>query len=250
MTEQSRSLEGKVAVVTGAGRGIGKAISIAYAQQGAGVCCAARTLSEIEDTVRVIEGSGGNGLAIQTDVTRLEAVEQMFRGASEFFGGIDIVVVNAGGRLDSGRVDDGDPLKWLATVELNLVGAYYCVRSAIPYLKSRGSGKIITMGSGIGHRGRVASSAYACSKAGLWMLTRVAAQELWEYDISVNELIPGPVDTRLTPDSSARPEGSVFNIDSEWVKSPKDVTQLALFLATQPDRGPTAQSFSLMRRDN
>ena len=250
MTEQPRSLEGKVAVVTGAGRGIGKAISIAYAQQGAGVCCAARTLSEIEDTVRVIEGSGGNGLAIQTDVTRLEAVEQMFRGASEFFGGIDIVVVNAGGRLDSGRVDDGDPLKWLATVELNLVGAYFCVRSAIPYLKSRGSGKIITVGSGIGHRGRVASSAYACSKAGLWMLTRVAAQELWEYDISVNELIPGPVATRSTADSSARPEGSVFNIDSEWVKSPKDVTQMALFLATQPDRGPTAQSFSLMRRDN
>ena len=250
MTEQSRSLEGKVAVVTGAGRGIGKAIAMAYAQEGAGVCCAARTSSEIEDTARVIEGSGGNGLAIQTDVTSLEAVEQMFRGASEFFGGVDIVVVNAGGRLDIGRVDDGDPLKWLATVELNLVGAYYCVRSAIPYLKSRGGGKIITVGSGIGHRGRVASSAYACSKAGLWMLTRVAAQELWEYDISVNELIPGPVDTRSVADASARPEGSVFNIDSEWVKSPKDVTQLALFLATQPDRGPTAQSFSLMRRDN
>ena len=82
------------------------------------------------------------------------------------------------------------------------------------------------------------------------MLTRVAAQELWECDISVNELIPGPVDTRLAADTSSRPEGSVFNIDSEWVKSPRDVTQLALFLATQHDRGPTAQSFSLMRRDS
>ena len=229
MTEHSKSLAGKVAVVTGAGRGIGKAIAIAYAQQGAGVCCAARTAHEIEDTVREIEDSGGRGLAIQTDVTKLEAVEQMFREASDFFGGIDIVVVNAGGRLDSTRIDDGDPLTWLVTLELNLVGAYYSIRSAIPYLKGRGGGKIITVGSGMGHRGRVASSAYACSKAGLWMLTRVAAQELWEYDISVNELIPGPVNTRLAADTSSRPEGSVFNIDSEWVKTPRDVTQLALF---------------------
>ena len=112
MTEHYKRLAGKVAVVTGAGRGIGKAIAIAYAQEGAGVCCAARTAPEIEDTVREIEDSGGRGLAIQTDVTKLEAVEQMFREASNFFRGIDIVVVNAGGRLDSTRVDDGDPLTW------------------------------------------------------------------------------------------------------------------------------------------
>ena len=236
-------------MVTGAGRGIGRAIAIAYAREGADVCCAARTTSEIEQTVREIEDARGNGLAVQTDVTKLESVEQMFSEASEFFGGMDIVVVNAGGRLDATQVDESDPNVWLATLEVNLVGAYYTIRSAIPYLKSRGSGKIITVGSGIGHRGRVASSAYACAKAGLWMLTRVAAQELWEYDISVNELIPGPVDTRPPADSSSRPEGSVHNIESEWVKTPEDVTQLALFLANQPNRGPTAQSFSLMRRD-
>ena len=250
MTAQSLSLEGKVAVVTGAGRGIGRAIAIAYAREGASVCCAARTSLEIEDTVRGIESSGGNALAVQTDVTKLESVEQMFRAAADYFGGIDIVVVNAGGRLDSGRVEDGDPHTWLATLEVNLVGAYYTIRAAIPHLKARGSGKIITVGSGIGHRGRVASSAYASSKAGLWMLTRVAAQELWDYDISVNELIPGPVDTRSPADTTPRPEGSVHNIESEWLKTPEDVTKLALFLATQPDRGPTAQSFSLMRRDN
>ena len=250
MTAQSRSLEGKVAVVTGAGRGIGRAIAIAYAREGARVGCAARTTSEIENTVRQIEDAGGSALAIQTDVTKLESVEAMFSEAAEFFGGIDIVVVNAGGRLDNGRIDDGDSEMWLATLEVNLVAAYYTIRSAIPHLKARGCGKIITVGSGIGHRGRVASSAYACAKAGLWMLTRVPAQELWQYDISVNELIPGPVDTRSPAYTTPRPEGSVHNIESEWVKSPEDVTQLALFLATQPDRGPTAQSFSLMRRDN
>ena len=82
-------------------------------------------------------------------------------------------------------------------LEVNLLGAYYCAQAAIPALKQRGAGKIITVGSGLGHRGMVGLSAYACSKAGLWMLTRVLAQELWSYNISVNELIPGPVVTSM-----------------------------------------------------
>lgn len=81
----------------------------------------------------------------------------------------------------------------------------------------------------------------------LWMLTRVLAQELWAFNISVNELVPGPVQTTLD-DQPLRP-GSVFTIDSEWIKTPDDLAPLALFLATQPPVGPTAQSFSLMRRD-
>jgi 3-oxoacyl-[acyl-carrier protein] reductase len=90
-------------------------------------------------------------------------------------------------------------------------------------------------------------SAYAVSKAGLWMLTRVLAQELAPYRISVNELIPGPVATSMTAQLVEGRE-SVFGIESEWTKSPDDVVPLALFLATQPDVGPTAQSYSLMRR--
>ena len=102
------------------------------------------------------------------------------------------------------------------------------------------------VGSGMGHRGLAGSSAYSCSKAGLWMLTRVLAMELWEDRISVNELIPGPVSTEMNP---ARLDGSSSLGASEWAKAPDDVVPLALFLATQPDVGPTAQSFSLMRRD-
>lgn len=119
--------------------------------------------------------------------------------------------------------------------------------AAIPYLRQRGAGKIITIGSGLGHNGRAGGSAYACAKAGVWMLTRIAAQELWRDSISVNELIPGPVDTgppNDEPDDTAALLG-----DSEWLKRPEDVVPLALFLATQPTIGPTAQSFSLMRRD-
>ena len=100
----------------------------------------------------------------------------------------------------------------------------------------------------MGHKGKAGLGAYACSKAALWMFTRVLAQELWEFNISVNELIPGPVVTELTQGFDQR-GGSVFQIDSEWIKTPDAVAPLALFLATQPDVGPTAQSFSLMRRD-
>lgn len=189
-------------------------------------------------------------MAVQTDVTDLEAVRRMCWMTADAFGGIDILVINAGVNYDRRRVEDSQPEDWRATLEVNLIGAYYCAQAAIPYLKQSGAGKIITLGSGLGHRGKAGGSAYACSKAGLWMLTRVLAQELWPDNISVNELIPGPVETTMTFDILKEREGTVFALESEWIKTPEDVVPLALFLATQPAKGPTAQSFSLMRRDN
>jgi 3-oxoacyl-[acyl-carrier protein] reductase len=250
MPDFQQELQGQVAIVTGAGRGIGKAIAIAYARAGAAVCCAARTTVDLHQTVQEIAAAGGQGLAVPTDVTQLAAVQQMMQTAVAAFGGLDILVINAGVNTDRRRVVESQPEDWRTTLEVNLLGAYYCAHAAIPHLKRRGGGKILTVGSGVGHRGRVGSSAYACSKAGLWMLTRVLAQELWQDNISVNELIPGPVQTPLTADPSARGSDTVFTIDSEWIKTPEDVVPLALFLATQPACGPTAQSFSLMRRDN
>jgi 3-oxoacyl-[acyl-carrier protein] reductase len=247
--EQSKVLEGKVAVVTGAGRGIGKAIALAYAKAGASVCCAARTQSEIEKTVRAMEADGGRGLAVVADVTELDDVERIFSVAAEAFGGIDIVVINAGISYRGGPVEESDPAQWRATLDVNLFGVYYCARAAIPYLKQRGAGKIITVGSGMGHKGKAGGSAYACSKAASWMLTRVLAQELWPHRISVSELVPGPVVTAMTSQSFGKgilPPG----MESEWIKQSEDVAPLALFLATQPDVGPSAQSFSLMRRDD
>ena len=249
MPESQGRLEGKVAVITGAGRGIGRAIAIGYAAEGASICCAARTTTEIEEVAAGIKSAGGNAITVQTDVTSYEEVERMNRAAADAFGGIDIVVINAGGNIGAGPVESSDAANWAATIDLNLKGAYYTARSAIPYLKERGGGKMITVGSGIGHNGRPNTSAYACAKAGSWMLTRVLAQELWEYNISVNELVPGPV---LTPGAIAawEAEGSGVNtISSEWVKEAEDVVPMALFLATQPDKGPTSQSFSMMRRD-
>lgn len=241
MSEQaSKTLAGKGAVITGAGRGIGRAIALGYAGAGASVCCAARTDAEIRQTAREIRAEGGTAVAFQADVRQQNAVQALFEFAEAELSGIDIAVFNAGVNLDQGSVEGGDPAAWEDTIRTNLLGAYYCARAAIPAMKRRGGGKIITIGSGMGHNGFAESSAYCCSKAGLWMLTRILAQELREHNISVNELIPGPVRTDMD---------AVLHIEGEWFKSPEDVVPMALFLATQPDIGPTAQSYSLMRRD-
>ena len=201
-------------------------------------------------TVVDIRSDGGTATSVQADVTDYDSVVHAFDAAISEFGGVDIVVINAGGNLDDGRdVESGNLEQWTDTVQLNLIGAYHTARAAIPHLKDRGGGKIIAIGSGLGRRGRPGMSAYATAKAGLSMLVRVLAQELWQHDISVNELIPGPVLTGRVTQAYAQKAGSVFQDDSEWIKTPDDVVPLALFLATQPVKGPTGQTYSLMRRD-
>lgn len=246
-----KPLAGQVALITGAGRGIGRAIALAYADAGAAVAVAARTQAEIDATATQIRTAGGQAIAIRVDVTDRLSVQQMTDETVEAFGGLDILVINAGVSLDRRTVEESVPADWLGTLDVNLNGAYYCAQAAIPHLKARGGGKIITVGSGMGHRGSPERSAYCVSKAGLWMLTRCLAQELWPFNISVNELVPGPVQTAMTSDEggAGRPIAQGPNAQSEWNKRPEDVVPLALFLATQPLVGPTAQSYSLMRRE-
>lgn len=243
-----KALEDKVAVITGSGRGIGKAIAISYAANGAKICCLARSQNEINDTAEIISKNNGDAIALACDVSNYENLINAFEKIYEKYGGIDIVVINAGVDVPNLSVEESDIEDWKTVIEINLLGAYYTAKAAIPYLKKRGGGKIITIGSGLGHKGRADASAYSCSKAGLWMLTRVLAQELQKFNISVNELIPGPVITSMG-DNSMKDRNSVFSIESEWIKMPEDVTNFALFLATQPLIGPSGQSFSLMRRD-
>lgn len=241
-------LNGKVAIITGAGKGIGKAIAIAYAKQGMRICCIARTLNDIKLTVNEIKNSGGDAIAISCDVTNYEKLKEAVQNTFKQYGRIDLVIVNAGTDCEKLPVDKLDIEEWKRVIDVNLNGAFYTVKAAIPYLKRTGAGKIITIGSGMGHKGRADGAPYCCSKAGLWMLTRILAQELSEYKISVNELIPGPVITDMGNDC-IKDKRSAFSINGEWIKTSEDVTDLAVFLAGQPDVGPTAQSFSLMRRD-
>jgi len=245
MTEMR--LDGKVAVITGAGRGIGRAIARAYADAGAAVCCAARAQHELDATVQGIVAGGGQAISVATDVTDYSSVTRLFERAVSAFVGVDIVVAAAGVSLENKRVEDSDPSQWARAIEVNLTGAFHTAKAAIPLLRRREAGKIIFIGSGMGHRSGPTRSAYATSKAGLWMLTRVLAQELVEDGICVNELIPGPVMTALI----AGREGRLGTGDGsgEWYKQPEDVAPLAIFLATQPVRGPTGQTFSLARRE-
>lgn len=244
----SMPLENKVAVITGAGRGIGRAIALSYAENGAKTCCLARSQKEINDTAELIKNNNGKAISLACDVSNYAELDKVFQEVYRIYGGIDIVVINAGVDYPSSPVEESNIEAWQSVIDVNLTGAYYTAKASISYLKKQGGGKIITLGSGLGHKGRADNAAYCCSKAGLWMLTRVLAQELHKFNISVNELIPGPVSTTMG-DNSMKDSNSAFSINGEWIKRPEDVTSMALFMATQPLIGPTGQSFSLMRRD-
>jgi 3-oxoacyl-[acyl-carrier protein] reductase len=240
------SMTGRVALVTGASRGIGEAIARAYAAEGAVVGCLARREADAAMVVDAIEADGGSAVALGADVTDAAALGAAIDDLVARAGRLDVLVVNAGVNLDHATVEESDPELWRRTIDVNLVGAYQSVRLAIPYLAGSGDGRIIILGSGTGHHARNSNAAYICSKAAVWALTRVLADELRPQGISVNELIPGPVRTGLVVDESG--PGTVASIDAEWVKRAEDVVPLALFLASCPAPGPSGQSFSLMRR--
>jgi 3-oxoacyl-[acyl-carrier protein] reductase len=242
--DRSGRLQGKVAVVTGAGRGIGRALARSFAREGAIVVLAARTNTEIEAVRDAIVRDGGRAQAIPTDVADEEQVRSLYSTVHHEHGRVDLLVINAGGNFCRASIEESDPAEWVRTVSVNLTGAYYSLKYAIPLLRAAEHGRVICTGSGMGHNAPPGTSAYACGKAGLWMLVRQAAQELRDDGISVNELIPGPVDTQAA--GSAIRSRPVFR--DEWVKEPDDVVPLAMFLATHPGPGPTAQSFSIMRR--
>jgi len=247
MTGDSYQLGGKVALVTGGGRGIGRSIALALAAAGADVCVAARTRHEIDAVAREIESAGRRALALQGDVVDDESVD---RAASEFAGAfsrLDILVNNAGGATDRSGMLDSSLEDWTGAVRLNIEGVYMVSRAFLPIMARSGGGKVINVGSGMGHSPGPSNSSYRVGKAGAWMLTRCMAEEMWEYGIEVNELVPGPVLTDATRDFMQVGGPPPF-APSERVKSPDEVAPLALWLAGQPAGGPTGQSFSLARR--
>jgi len=240
-------LEGKVALVTGGGRGIGRSIAIAFAREGADIILASRSKEQIDAVAEEITGLGQRALAVPTDVTDRLEVDSMGDRVREVFGRLDILVNNAGGGIEKSSILESDPELWIKDVTVNCLSAYIVSRSLVPLMVESGGGRVINVGSGMGHRPTNTSSAYHVGKAGMWMFTQCLAEEVWEHNITVNELIPGPVATDLTSGRMSVGGPPPF-APSEYVKGPDDVAPLALFLATQPDGGPTAQSFSLTRR--
>ena len=135
----SRPLEGKVAVVTGAGRGIGRAIAVAYAEAGTSICCTARTKAEIDERVELCRAEGGSAIAVQTDVKGYAAVEAMMAATRQGFGGIDIVVINAGISIDRRTVEESNPDDWQTTLDVNLTGAYNCAKTSDTTISKHGA---------------------------------------------------------------------------------------------------------------
>jgi len=241
------SLDGKVAIVTGGSKGIGRAIALAFAEHGADLVLAARGAAELDAVADEIRELGGRGVTVPTDVIRRDQVDALAAAVRREFGRLDVLVNNAGGGLERSGILESDPDLWLEDVTVNCISAYLVSRALLPLMIESGGGRVINVGSGMGHRPTASASAYHVGKAGLWMFTRCLAEEVWQHNIAVNEIIPGPVATRLT-DNRMQKGGPPPFAPSEVVKDPADVVPLALFLATQPDTGPTAQSFSLARR--
>ena len=240
-------LAGRVALVTGGGRGIGRATALVLAGAGADVAVAARSEGEIAAVADEVRALGRRALAVACDVTCFDACRTAVERAVGELGRLDVLVANAGGAEEHRPVLESDPARWAWTVSVNLVGVYNTCRAALPALVAAGGGKIVTIGSGMGHAPGPGNSAYNAAKAGAWMLTRCLAQEVWEQGIDVNEVVPGPVLTRLTEDRLVVGQPPPFAA-SERVKEPEEVAELVLWLATRPPGGPTGQSFSLARR--
>lgn len=241
-------LTNKVAIVTGAGRGIGRAIAVAYAAEGAYVVIVSRSRDQLDEVAEVITSNGGNVLVVPADLRNRTEVENLVQNVMESCGRIDILVNNAGINPRGLFLDTTDE-EWDDVWRINVMGVVHCCRAVLPIMQRQGSGNIINIGSGLGQVGHANLSPYSASKAALHGLTQAIAEEVWQDGIIANVLIPGPVKTELS--KPAWESTDTFRGDSDPWKAPEQVVPSALFLATQPtDSGMTGQILSIMRRNS
>jgi 3-oxoacyl-[acyl-carrier protein] reductase len=198
--ELDKELENKVALITGGGRGIGRAIALAYARAGARLALSARTLSELEETAQDAQNLGAETAVIRADVTEQADVESMVRQTLDRYSRIDILVNNAGIVGPVGALEANDVDAWVRTIQVNLVGAYLCCRSLIPVMSGQGGGKIVNMSGSGSTSAPYHLSAYGTSKVAVIRLTEILSLELADKNIQVNALGPGSINTRLWED--------------------------------------------------
>ena len=241
-------LKDKVAIITGGGRGIGRAIAIAYAAEGARIVIAARSTEQLDEVAREITEQGGEVLTVPADLRIQAEVENLVQQTVDRFGRIDILVNNAGVNPRGLFLDSTDE-EWEQGWQINVMGVVRCCRAALPIMQQQGSGNIINVGSGMGQVGHANLSVYCASKAALHGLTQAIAEEVWQDGIIANVLIPGPVRTELS--KPAWENAGTFRAQSDPWKEPEQVVASALFLATQPPAsGMTGQILSIMRRNS
>jgi 3-oxoacyl-[acyl-carrier protein] reductase len=234
-------LADKIAVVTGAGRGIGRAVALAYAKMGADVVCVSRTEENSAKVAAEVEGIGRRAWAVAVDVSDTAAVDAAAKGILESTGRIDILVNNAGVTRDNLLMRMSEE-EWDTVIDTNLKGAFNFTKALTrPFIKQR-SGRIINIASVIGLIGNAGQSNYAASKAALIGFTKSIAKELATRGITVNAIAPGFIETDMTAALSEKMrEGILGNVPLERFGSPDDIAHAAVFLAMEPSGYITGQ---------
>ena len=221
-------LAARVAIVTGAGRGIGRAIAVAYAREGAKVSLAARTADQLEAVAEEIRALGGEALVVATDVRQKAQVQRLVARTLERFGQVDILVNNAGVARHA-YLPDITEEDWDLTFDVNVKGVFLCTQAVLPYMMEQRAGKVINVASGAGLRGTPRRAAYSASKFAVIGFADALAQEIGQYGINVNTICPGPVATEMR-------SGNYPLERPELLPQPEEVAKLALFLASDDAR--------------
>lgn len=226
-------LQGRIALVTGAGRGIGRAIAIRLAELGANIVINYRSSEkEAEEVIEEIRSKGVSAIMIQGDVSIYADSEKIIKSAVKHFGRLDILVNNAGITIDNlilrMKEEDFDKV-----VNVNLKGAFNCMKNAAPIMLKQRSGKIINISSVIGLVGNAGQANYAAAKAGIIGITKSVAKELGSRGINVNAIAPGFIETDMTESLGDNvKENLMDNIPLKRIGKPKDVANIAAFLAS------------------
>ncbi len=230
-------LEGRVAIVTGATSGMGREIALLFAREGARVVLSGRDASRAEAVQELIRQQGGESTFIAGDVSRIDTNEELVTTAVGRFGGLDILVPNAG-MLGLGSVTEVDLETWRSTIETNLFSVFYLMRLGIPVMQKQGRGTIVINGSIAAQKGFPNHAAYCASKGALPSLVRQTAID-YAPEVRINLLATGPVDTPLIWNSAAAfpdPEAAVREAGLKTLMkrlgTPVDIAQAALFLAS------------------
>ncbi len=234
-------LADNIAGVTGAGRGIGRAVALAYAKMGADVVCVSRTEENSAKVAAEVEAIGRRAWAVAVDVSDTAAVDAAAKGILESTGRIDILVNNAGVTRDNLLMRMSEE-EWDTVIDTNLKGAFNFTKALTrPFIKQR-SGRIINIASVIGLIGNAGQSNYAASKAALIGFTKSIAKELATRGITVNAIAPGFIETDMTAALSEKMrEGILGNVPLERFGSPDDIAHAAVFLAMEPSGYITGQ---------
>lgn len=215
------TLAGKNALVTGAGKGIGRAVALALAQEGANVALLARTEQQLREVAQEIEGLGVRAVVVTADVADRLAVEAAVAQALQELGSLDILINNAGIGTFA-KLVDMDPAEWEKIIQVNLLGTYYVTRAVLPQMIQRESGDIINIASTAGQRGAATTSAYSASKFAILGLTESLMQEVRKQNIRVSALTPSTVATELAINNK------LTDGNPEKVMQPEDLAEFII----------------------